>query len=304
MDRRSLLGAFVAGFCSLFVRRTAAEETYTGARGEELYTAEVEPKDDELLVMTWGGTIPNQHSTSMRPVLGSPGLPDVPSPYTTIEQAVDYPASTEDGRPLYPRSQRFQVQPELVIGTLEDIIADMGERMRNAYATWKEHRHITGYNEQTQAKIREVYERYKGANPVARPPWDHDGRCQAAELERERLDNTVPTASLKITKAQWVWLALNHPEVAVAFLAYSVDSVRVEYRTEYYTKLVWDVIFEADDPCRNHFDIEPDVSSNLCLMLANPNPWTNPEAMSKEPLKPASAKIPFASGPRIWSRRA
>jgi len=205
MNRRSLFGALVAGFWAWFTCRSGEGASvlspvrpmkyFEFVKRLEEAGISVKPRDEPLVVVVLGGTLPNQFSTSIRPVLGSPADPQKPSAGMTLEQAADYPPDYVAGQQVYyPRSPRFACHPTLMVGTIEDVIAEFGRLLRKVNDEGLQlTRRVMGYGPEQQAKIREVWEAHRNGAAVAHLPWDHDGRCQQAEDIRHQLDN--PTAS-------------------------------------------------------------------------------------------------------------
>mgnify|MGYP003559141915 FL=1 len=107
----------------------------------------------ELVMVSYAATIPNQCGTMFKPRLGASSC------------VIDQPDSS--GQPV----RSFSLAPIVVVGTLDDIIADFGRRLREAHAVLKETHHITGHGPEHQTAIREVFERRPGGVDVAVIPF-------------------------------------------------------------------------------------------------------------------------------------
>ncbi len=241
---------------------------------------------DEVLLIAMGGSIPDQRKTSI--VRGITLDNEFQAEMARHKAAWFTSAQTpaELATCGYPRVSAFCVNAEIIVGTIDEIVEDFKQKLIKAREACNAGGPLVaeaiGYNPENQAKLRALRDQYRGDKPAATLPWDHEGSVARTIQAQNTIINTweAPQVNLPITKAQWVWLVNNNYRgVACMFLAYGVDRVRVAERTATHTTLKWDVVMSGVDSCFAEFDRD---DQGLCLILNNPNPWTNPELMSKE----------------------
>jgi len=240
---------------------------------------------DQILLIATGTTLPHQ-----RQHRGLPGL--VGSTYrsyqlqqertgVTCESAgVTAVSAADEGHPCH-----YLVTPQLKLGTVDALVDDFKERLIRALKPLREDPLVWGLDDANQQMLRALWKRFRwdGAE-TATLPWDHDGAVSIAIKAEGLMDRIIPTASLTITPAQWVWLGMAQPAVARSLHRNDVRQVRVMLVSGKRTVLRFREVAVED---RLHFDASGpgDVNADryTTLVLDNPNPWSA-EFLASPPL--------------------
>jgi hypothetical protein len=287
--RRILAAAFWSGLSSLLTLKwlQAAPTADTTKVTPELAAKIAEAPNydvDEVLMVAMGGTLPNQRNTCY-----VPGA-DLKIRHLSDEQhkmawiSTGPPPGEEWDEKLYPRLSGYGVTPEVLLGTIDEICEDFKQKLIAARQTIRSVNtpglnECFGYCPEHQVTLKALRDQYKGSNPAAALPVDHAGMVRKVlEMQAER-DKQAPSQFLPLTKPQMVWLCNHKPGAALLFMAYGVEHVWIAERDSRRTKLKWSVVISDNEPNLSDFDRD---EQGLCLVLDSPNPWHDPEHMSKD----------------------